>query len=172
MIWKATIGLFALLLSLIVGEIAARVVLRGSPDSGFQDSVGFYRYHLNLTKWEGGNWLRNLTPHPYFGYVMTQEGTAANNHGFNDPEPFPYRKKSEDEFVISVLGGSVALGWAGWIQNLGKEYFVGELKKKVPALAKKKIVILDMAMGGYKQPQQLNIASYFLGSVDLFVRFR
>lgn len=159
----------ALLVSLLVGEGIARLMLRASPDSGFQDPAGWYSYHQNLTKWEGGNWLRNLTPHPYFGYVMTQQDTAANNHGFNDPEPFPYKKKSPNEFVISVLGGSVALGWAGWIQNLGKEYFVAELKKKVPALAKRDIVILDMSMGGYKQPQQLYIASYFLDSVDLFI---
>lgn len=166
---KVALLLFTVLFSLLVGEGAARVVLRSSPDSGFQDPAGFYQYHLNLTKWEGGNWLRNLTPHPYFGYVMTQDGTAANNHGFNDPEPFPYRKKSKDDFVISVLGGSVALGWAGWIQNFGKEFFVSELKKKVPSLASRNIVILDMSMGGYKQPQQLNIASYFLDSVDLFI---
>lgn len=166
---KALLLLAAILVALAVGEGLARITLRGSPESGFQDPAAWYSYHLNLTQWEGGNWLRNLMPHPYFGYVMTQQNTAANNHGFNDPEPFPYRKKSPNEFVISVLGGSVALGWAGWIQNLGKDYFVAELKKRVPALAGRDIVILDMAMGGYKQPQQLYIASYFLDSVDLFI---
>jgi|GEM_PF-3009714 len=166
---KVALLLLTVLLSLLLGEGAARLVLRSSPDSGFQDPAGFYQHHLNLTKWEGGNWLRDLTPHPFFGYVMTQDGTGANNHGFKDSQPFPYRKNSRDDFVISVLGGSVALGWAGWIQNQGKEYFVSELKKMVPALAGRNIVILDMSMGGYKQPQQLYIASFFLDSVDLFI---
>jgi hypothetical protein len=90
-----------------------------------------------------------------------------NNHGFEEPNPYPYKKKDPSEFVIGVLGGSVAEQWAHW--NRTDPSFVRRLKELVPALKDRKIVILTMSIAGYKQPQQYFVASYFVESVDIFL---
>lgn len=159
----------AVTVALALGELAARMALRSSPGSGFQDPQAWYREQLPLTRWGGGKWLSELVPHPYFGFVLSPEKSEANNYGFRDSRPFPHVKRSPRELVIAVLGGSVALGWASWVQEAGREEFVRALKSSAPALAGRDIVVLNMAMGGYKQPQQLHVASYFQPGVDLFV---
>jgi hypothetical protein len=161
--------LASLLLALLFGELCAQWILRRSPDSGFMEA-DFYVRNLEQTDWEGGTWLRAHEPHPYFGFVATNaDSIRANNYGFTESEPFPYQKKSADEYVIAVLGGSVAQSWATWIKGGGSEHFLSALKKRIPALGKRKVVLLNMSLGGFKQPQQYYVASYFLESVDLFV---
>lgn len=160
---KLLLAFAALLVALAIGELAARVALRR------HDSSAWYREHLSAARWGGGNWLSELVPHPYFGFVLASDREHANNYGFQDPRPFPHVKKHPKELVIAVLGGSVAHMWAQWIQGEGHAEFVATLKKHAPAYAGREIVVLNMAMGGFKQPQQLHVASYFAPGVDLFL---
>lgn len=92
---------------------------------------------------------------------------TANNLGFFSAYDYPYSTKDND-YVVGVFGGSVAQ----WFALQAREYFVYLLKDEFPALADKDIVILNMAQGGYKQPQQLILLNYLLAlgqNFDLIV---
>ena len=106
-------------------------------------------------------------PHPYFGFTMrskSEERAKVNNYGFLSEHNFPYKKK-DDEFVVGVLGGSVADLFAIYVNSDKNSKFISSLEKKTG----KKVVVLDLALGSGKQPQQFYIASYFLPMFDLII---
>jgi len=123
--------------------------------------------------------------HPYFGYVSTpglgmseqsypvtplrlisQVGPGvrpewmdlrANNWGFWSPYNMPYHRQPDD-YVVVLLGGSVAQ----WLAIQGGPTLTAELTRQVPELAAKNIVILNCALNGFKQPQQVMVMTYLL----------
>ena len=111
------------------------------------------------------------TAHPYLGYVYTpdmNQGRFANyyakEHGGLGVTPFgfvdsdiPVRRKNPGRFIVAVVGGSVALGFGAH----GTTAFSAELQKH-PSLRDRKIEYVRLALGGYKQPQQLLTLAYLL----------
>lgn len=104
--------------------------------------------------------------HPFFGYVLKQGafskedlGLKVNSQGFFSLYDYPFIKTDENQFVIGVFGGSVANNFV--IDEYVSKRFSEKLNK-APEFSNKKIVVLNFANGGYKQPQQLLILSYFL----------
>lgn len=99
--------------------------------------------------------------HPYFGFTKwTSPDERKNNDGFpGNQYDFPFRKTSPNQYVIAVFGGSVATSFS----NLGQDRLVQRLKEH-PALADKEIILLNIAQGGYKQPQGLLALGYYLAS--------
>ena len=83
-------------------------------------------------------------------------GFATNNFGFATPHDFPYLKKSEQEFVVGVFGGSVGV----WFCQLGMPRVVQELSQR-PFFRDRTIVPLCFSHEGYKQPQQAVLLTYF-----------
>ncbi len=79
-----------------------------------------------------------------------------NNMGFVSKYNIPLIKKPND-FLILVLGGSVAR----WFALQSQKEFLEQLKQH-KFLRSKNIILLNMATGGYKQPQQLNLFSFLL----------
>lgn len=105
--------------------------------------------------------------HPYFGHVLRDEPTYfRNNHGFASHYSYPYQKK-ENDFVIGLFGGSVAA--ALLIDHSSRDRFTQQLKEKVPFLKAKNIVLLNMALGAFKQPQQYFTLSYFFEMFDMAI---
>lgn len=108
--------------------------------------------------------------HPYFGFRLSDRwkdrygADSLNNYYFRSEHDYPYRK-SPDEFVIGIFGGSVAHFFGADHEDV----FIKELKKNVPSLRDRKIVILNMAMGAAKQPQQFYINSYFIEMFDYVI---
>jgi len=121
--------------------------------------------------------------HPYFGYVWSPATTVKsivgsgrihtmtsqnplpdwtnyrpNNHGFWSPYDYPFPKKSPDDFIIAVLGGSVAQ----WFSLQGSQALINNLRTR-RQFSNRRVTILNFAIGGMKQPQQVLILSYFLG---------
>lgn len=110
--------------------------------------------------------------HPYFAFInrpgRTGEGWGTNNNGFQfvdsligaDPHccDYPYPKR-DDEVLVGIFGGSVADGFALVAQRLPT--FV-DLLSQIPQYRGKKIRILNFAMAGFRQPQQLMTLSYYL----------
>jgi len=110
--------------------------------------------------------------HPYVGYVGRPEYSYSarrkninseteiitnNNYGVISIKDYayPYKKKKND-FVIAVIGGSVA---AGFTKKGGEEY----LQKYLNGYGfDKNIVVINLAKGGFKQPQQLFHLQYAL----------
>jgi hypothetical protein len=99
--------------------------------------------------------------HPYVGYVgrpsiYTGGKTKANEYGMPSLAGYPYPyKKQPNDFVFAVVGGSVAAGFT----NKGEKF----LKTYLHELGfNKNLVLINLAKGGYKQPQQLFHLQYAL----------
>ncbi len=70
----------------------------------------------------------------------------------------PMAKRSDKVAVVGILGGSFADGTA---RGGSKQYF-DHVMRYIPAFKGKQVVVYNMAMGAYKQPQQLMQLSYYL----------
>ncbi len=116
-----------------------------------------------------------LTPkriHPYFGYVdkpgwqraednfwkdVEPDLRTINNHGLGSDYDYPFIKRNENQYIIGVFGGSVAERFA----LLTRDRLIENLQQN-DFFAKQEIIVLNFAKGGYKQPQQLLLLTYFL----------
>lgn len=97
---------------------------------------------------------RRVMVHPFLGYV-TDPGQRdrmrfpVSSYGFLDTAS-PIRKRSPDTYVIGIVGGSVALQFGLY----AREELVRALQRS-PTLRDRRIELVNLANGGYKQPQQL-----------------
>ena len=102
--------------------------------------------------------------HPYLGYIYNPKKKNATDFGFNDKKS-PLQNEGKDRIIIGIFGGSVA----EMFYVFGGE----ELKKELSAYAEfknKEIVLVNYALGGFKQPQQLMALNYVLslgGDLDI-----
>ena len=108
-----------------------------------------------------------VTLHPYLGYVYdparnskkrtaTHWGLTISDYGFlSDSDPFHPAKS--DSVVIGIFGGSVAF----YFSVFGVDALVQQLQSS-DRFKNKEIKIVRVALGGYKQPQQLMALAYFL----------
>jgi hypothetical protein len=95
--------------------------------------------------------------HPYLGYVQDPTRTRTYSElGFPDPG-VRILPKDPNRIVIGIFGGSFAEGLSRETSDL----VMGRLRAS-PKFAGKDIRILTLAMGGYKQPQQLLALAYLL----------
>jgi hypothetical protein len=112
--------------------------------------------------------------HPYFGFAGPYDKAMGpihtNSAGFMQREPIalPFTPAADD-VVIAVSGGSVAqrliIAYAGGVP-------LGETLQAIPTLAGKRVVIISLAQGAAKQPQQLLALSYLLAlgqRIDLVI---
>ena len=99
--------------------------------------------------------------HPSFGFVKKQDphSNTVNSSGFTSQYQYPFKKTSKDQFVIGVFGGSVA---AGFTAHELQTHVLESALKRMSWFRNKEIVFLGFANGAYKQPQQLQVLSYFL----------
>jgi hypothetical protein len=122
-----------------------------------------------------GGALTDVGLHPYFGPVhraglpveipasMASGGVAVqtaivtNNFGFASAHAYPYRKRSDREFVVGIFGGSVG----AWFCQLGAPRLAQSFSRR-PFFRGKTIIPLCFSHEGYKQPQQALLLTYFL----------
>ncbi len=102
--------------------------------------------------------------HPYFGYVQRpgpdfRKDFKYNDAGFISPYDYPYKKKNDNQYIIGIFGGSVASNYS--IYEIKNQILENKLKQ-LPEFRDKEFIILSLAIGGYKQPQQLILLNYFL----------
>lgn len=146
--------LLLLLLSFLVLELFSKGVVYFVFDLGDGDYAHRYRHDPRLQMM---TWTDGYTPHPYFGY---------ESPGMRESESL-LSQVGDGDFVIGILGGSVAQGFAQYsIRN--RSHF-DSLRKAIPALGEKNLHIVNLANGGYKQPQQFFVAAYFLENLDLVI---
>ena len=95
--------------------------------------------------------------HPFYGYAH-----ASPEHAINAPRP---RQRQEDLVIIGLLGGSVARNVKPFLQHALNRWFTANRLPRQP-------VVLNLAIGGAKQPQQTVIMVNTLllgGEFDLLV---
>lgn len=100
-----------------------------------------------------GYTLRPGSRYQYLGYEL-----AANNHGFQSPYDYPYRRQ-RDEIIVGIFGGSVASGLA-YVEAFTRTIAQG--LESLPAYRGKRVVVLNMAVAGFKQPAQVLVLDYYL----------
>jgi hypothetical protein len=101
--------------------------------------------------------------HPYLGVVlnpaypgpMPLEGPITE-FGFCDVGP-PVHQRADNQVIVGIVGGSVASIFA----RQGRDTLIEELKRS-PDFAGKDIVVVNLAVGGFKQPQQMMALNYAL----------
>lgn len=114
--------------------------------------------------------------HPYLGFVLdsrlnwppqnAKTGAPVSRFGFR-ADASPVTQREPDRVVIGITGGSVA----GMMSRYGAEVFIDELRRHA-AFADKRIDLVPLAIGGFKQPQQLLALTYVQslgGEFDLVV---
>lgn len=102
--------------------------------------------------------VENKVLHPYLGFVHNPPESIqdwSSFYGFENEEII--LKKSSDKIIIAISGGSFAQGLYRSSKNI-----IIDAYKKYPAFKDKKIEVVDVSLGGYKQPQQLMALNYFL----------
>lgn len=127
--------------------------------------------------------------HPYAGYSIRrslknpkfpeENFYYVNNEGFGITWNY-YRKQGENccdipvrpgdnQYLVAIHGGSLARNYARYVRQSG---YLAKRLAALPAAAGKEIIIVNLALSGYRQPQQLMIQSYMqsLGqSFDLVI---
>jgi len=110
-----------------------------------------------------------ITIHPFLGFVLEPEDLPQyeiSDFGFVDSTP-PIHKRSAETLIVGITGGSVAESFATrGLDTLGRELM------RSPRFAGRELVGVNLAVGGYKQPQQLMVLAYILalgGELDLLI---
>ena len=161
--------LINLLVFVVLAELASLAIY-------YVQNGGLFYIHRKQYKpvAEGGQ--QTLTAnalHPYFGPThrpghpfnipdallsgRPAPAAATNNFGFVSPHTYPYTRKSGNEFLVGIFGGSVGL----WFCQVGTERLFENLKRS-PFFAGRDLVTLCFSHEGYKQPQQALVLAYFL----------
>ena len=96
------------------------------------------------------------------GFVKDPEELAGySQYGFRG-QGTPFTEKTDKNLIIGLFGGS----FAEHVVSYGREALFHELEQS-PDFADKEIILHALALGGYKQPQQLLGLTYFLLSSSL-----
>ena len=146
--------LLSLLVLLFVVEGMAKLAIW----AGLGINVWSYRqYYSRDPKLAVFTWMDSYEAHPYFGYVSGRfrDRTAILN------------TRSEDDYVIAILGGAAAESVARFLTKNPSS--LSRLRHAIPQIGDKRIQVANLALGGYKQPQQFFAASFFLERIDLVV---
>ncbi len=101
--------------------------------------------------------------HPYYGFVT--EGVDPNiqckdttncDRRARTYEDLPFVQSNADNLIVGILGGSFAHGVSYATES------IKHTLARIPRFKGKEIHLYHMAVGGYKQPQQLLKFNYFL----------
>jgi hypothetical protein len=96
------------------------------------------------------------TIHPYLGFVANPKYNSISQYGFLGKTEILFNKQ-KNEINVGVFGGSVARDLASSENN-----YLQKALRKLPEFSGKKVQIVNLALAGYKQPQQLFTLTYLL----------
>ena len=105
--------------------------------------------------------------HPYMGFVVDFHDETCPAIGFCDDRMRGYQpllkgsdfpEASPDRAIVAITGGSFAYG----VANNSTKGRLEQALATIPGLQGKEILVYTLALGGYKQPQQLFALQYYL----------
>ena len=112
--------------------------------------------------------LREDALSPYLGFTGSPQVDAGfSNLGFWGSLGWPPPTRNPNTVLVGIAGGS----FAAELYSSGAERLRAGLSK-IPQLGAKSIVLVNMAHGGWKQPQQLLALSWMLalgGELDILI---
>lgn len=144
--------------------LAAYQALKNKVNPYAKTTVDAYRAELRSVAEllnDQGHRQPALVIHPYLGYIVNDDqrqrhhGMPNNRSGFYAEVEATYQPADTNEFVVAVLGGSVA----AQLCIIGEKALKEELAQ-VPGVQGRPVVIVPLAQGGYKQPQHLISFAY------------
>ena len=148
---------FSTLISLILLETSGAIVWWIEKDENF-----YTRHRIQ----EPADTLKSqFLIHPYFGYVRkphtsySVDSTPTNDNGFWDTHKKLPAKSKPNDVVIGFFGSSVTEAMANRETSLN---IIRTALMALPQFADKNIEILNLSLPASKQPQQLQILSYYL----------
>lgn len=116
------------------------------------------------------SWPDTLYPHPYFGYVQTNRPPCgwplSNIHLYGHDLPL---KKNSDYFTVLVLGGSVAQNITSGFVGANRNWIEEELNKHYRSPDGRPFLVVNGALGGWKQPHQIIALSQYVDRIDAFI---
>jgi len=108
----------------------------------------------DIVKENRDGYLSEHIVHPYLGFIHTSD-SYYNEYGF--PLNPPILKSSDSTINICITGGSVAKQ----LFQFSGDDLIHQLNS-YPRFSNKKIKLVTLSLGGFKQPQQLLALNYFL----------
>ena len=111
-------------------------------------------YHLPIKNKYKLSKAKGKTPHPYFGYLSSGKNFEIDEN---------YIKK-KNIYVVGIFGGSVA---THIFNENNKVKLIEKIISKKYEVPKDSVRVVNFAAGGYRQPQQHNIASIYGDYIDL-----
>lgn len=154
------------LLEVFGAFLAGSLVDQRLSKSAIRQNLQKAEYSEKFNPQKTNNSLNKPALHPYLGYSLnpTQNSRPVNDFGFwGDAPNFEHMP---GQFNIYITGGSVASQ-----TYKGRESLIAALEQ-APFFQDKEIRVFNLAMGGYKQPQQLIALNYvlFLGAhIDMVI---
>lgn len=118
-------------------------------------------------KKSGGKKRRTEILHPYMGFVVDFHDEACPDIGFCDDRMRSYQPQlkgrdfpeaAPDRAIVAITGGSFAYG----VANNSTKGKIEQALATIPELQGKQLFIYTLAVGGFKQPQQLFALEYYL----------
>ena len=152
---RRTAGYLSAVVALfVIAEVGAKLLLVSVLGIRRTNYENYYRgdEKLNLLTWSF-----KYSPHPYFGYESPEIRAFERQR----------EHRSERDYIIGVLGGSVAEMFANYARAHLEDF--EPLRAVLPEVGDKRFVIANLALGGGHQPQQFFIGSFFSDDVDLFI---
>jgi len=101
------------------------------------------------------------TPHPFFGYLINPEQREIENFENLHPEPRPH------VFRIGLFGGSVAREMSDFLNTAKGSKIFHDFVQRSGAIGDKKVEVIKMSAGGYRQPTALNLSLQYGQNFDL-----
>ena len=150
-------GSFAAL-CFLYGEFVGYADIPAADFSGVIPAVG---------EWQTGRQQRqahakDLIVHPYLGFIHDRDRVLSGadgkflNYGFGGDAPSVQRRR-DDRVLIAVTGGSLA---SNFVRNGSGLVGIEDILQRDPRFSGRKVVLLPLCWGEYKQPQQLIGLSY------------
>ena len=162
--WSPALDFYGKIDTILKPTVIVHAQKKMSPQDDLEANIK--RHLLDLS-------LQPKVPHPFFGYVYNRiYGHEVNRDGFNDSIDFQELKRNDPSlFIIGIFGGSVAKNFAKWKkreQKKGNDRISELLMREFPERFKnKKILFLNFAISGGKQPQQFIISSFYSNKLHM-----
>ena len=147
-------GVFSAVIELLASVAGARITGRRFSSARLQrqrDALVANAGRVAINP--NAQWLQDEILHPYVGYTPVPRG-AGTSAGVAGPVAAAPPTRGPDRVTIAFVGGSFAVAFA----EHGAPRLLARLSE-LPAFRGKTLVPLNLAVGGYKQPQQGAVAA-------------